>query len=131
MKKTMGEIIADLRKERGMTQKDLAEQMNVTDKAVSKWERDLSCPDVHSIPKLAEVLGVSVEELLHVSKVEKSPADELAKAYDIALRAIPFAMGIAVVVVGSWLGKLAPDQGLTMLGIGMFCMSLRSIQKES
>lgn len=130
MKKTMGQTIADLRKEQGMTQKDLAEQMNVTDKAVSKWERDLSCPDVHSIPKLAEVLGVSVEELMHVSKVEKTPADELAKAFDIALRAIPFAMGIAV-VVGSWLGKLAPDQGLTMLGIGMFCMSLRAIQKDS
>ena len=38
--------------------------MGVTDKAVSKWERDLSCPDVASLPKLAETLGVSVDELM-------------------------------------------------------------------
>lgn len=130
MKKTMGETIANLRKEWGMTQKDLAEQMNVTDKAVSKWERDLSCPDINSIPRLAEVLGVSVEDLMNVSKAEKSTGDELAKAFDIALKAVPLAMGIAV-VVGSWLGKLAPEQGLTMLGIGMFCIALQSIRKES
>ena len=129
MKKTMGETIAELRKAKAMTQRELAEQMNVTDKAVSKWERDLSCPDVHSIPKLAEVLGVSVDELMQTSKVEKAPRDELTKAFDIALRAIPFAMGIAV-VVGSWLGKLEPDQGLTMLGIGMFCMALKGLQTE-
>ncbi len=42
MKKTMGALIAQLRKEKGMTQLELAQQMGVTDKAVSKWERDLS-----------------------------------------------------------------------------------------
>ena len=41
--KSMGEVISSLRKEKGMTQNDLAEKMNVTDKAVSKWERNLSC----------------------------------------------------------------------------------------
>ena len=129
MKKTMGETIAELRKERGMTQKDLAEQMNVTDKAVSKWERDLSCPDIHSIPKLAEVLGVSVEELMHVTKAEKAPNEDLAKALDIALKAIPLAMGIAM-VVGSLLGKLEPGQAINLLGIGMFCLALKGLQKE-
>ena len=107
MKKTMGETIAELRKDRGMTQKELAEQMNVTDKAISKWERDLSCPDINSIPRLAEVLGVSVEELMQVTKAEKPQSAELGKALDIALKAIPMAMGIAV-VVGSLLGKLDP-----------------------
>lgn len=129
MKKTMGETIAELRKARGMTQKELAEQMNVTDKAVSKWERDLSCPDINSVPRLAEVLGVSVEDLMNVSKTEKHPGDELAKALDIALKAVPLAMGIAV-VVGSWLGKLGPDQALTMLGIGMFCLALKGLKTE-
>lgn len=61
---TMGAMVAALRKEKGMTQADLAARMGVTDKAVSKWERDLSLPDVHSIPKLAQVLGISVEELM-------------------------------------------------------------------
>lgn len=57
-------MISSLRKENGMTQSELAEKMGVTDKAVSKWERDLSYPDVNSIPKLAEVFGVSVDELM-------------------------------------------------------------------
>ena len=56
-----------------MTQNELAEKMNVTDKAVSKWERNLSCPDVNSIPKLAEILGTTVDELLNApTKQEKS-----------------------------------------------------------
>ena len=129
MKKTMGETIAELRKERGMTQKDLAEQMNVTDKAVSKWERDLSCPDINSIPKLAEVLAVSVEDLMQVTKTEKASNDDLTKAFRIALKAIPLAMGIAV-VAGSFLGKLELQQGLTLLGIGMFCLALKDLQSE-
>ena len=45
---TLGMMITSLRKEQGMTQLELAEKMGVTDKAVSKWERDLSCPDVNS-----------------------------------------------------------------------------------
>ena len=68
MKKTLGAMIAELRKQHGMTQLELAEKMGVTDKAVSKWERDLSCPDINSIPNLAEILDVSVEELMQIKK---------------------------------------------------------------
>ena len=64
--KTLGMMIASLRKENGMTQFELAEKMGVTDKAVSKWERDISCPDVNTIPKLAEVFGISVDELMQI-----------------------------------------------------------------
>lgn len=49
-----------------MTQLELAEKMRVTDKAVSKWERDLSFPDINSIPKLAEIFEVSVDDLMKV-----------------------------------------------------------------
>ena len=59
-KRTFGTMIVALRKEQGMTQLELAEKMGVTDKAVSKWERDLSFPDVNSIPKLAEIFNVSI-----------------------------------------------------------------------
>lgn len=46
--------------------------MYVTNKAVSKWERNISCPDINSIPKLAEILGATVEELLNApNKQEK------------------------------------------------------------
>ena len=76
--KSIGEMISSLRKEKGMTQNDLAEKMNVTDKAVSKWERNLSCPDVNSIPKLAEILGTTVEELLNAqSKKEDNKINEI------------------------------------------------------
>lgn len=67
MKKTLGTMIAELRKQHGMTQLELAEKMGVTDKAVSKWERDLSCPDINSLPNLAEIFGVSVEELMQTN----------------------------------------------------------------
>lgn len=59
---SFGEMVRTLRSEKGMTQLDLARKMGVTDKAVSKWERDLSIPDVGSLPKLAEELGVSVDD---------------------------------------------------------------------
>ena len=70
---TLGATVAALRKERGMTQLELANQMGVTDKAVSKWERDLSFPDAASLPKLAETLGVSVDELMQGGPAEPAP----------------------------------------------------------
>lgn len=70
-KQTFGTMVAALRKEKGMTQLELAQEMGVTDKAVSKWERDLSYPDIGSIPKLAEQLNVSVEELMQVQCNQK------------------------------------------------------------
>ena len=70
--KSIGETISSLRKKKELTQNELAEKMNVTDKAVSKWERDLSCPDVNTISRLAEVLDVSVEELLNAKEQRKS-----------------------------------------------------------
>ena len=60
----MGALIARLRKEKGMTQQELADRLGVTDKAVSKWERGLACPDIASLPQVAEILGVNVDELL-------------------------------------------------------------------
>lgn len=47
-----------------MTQQDLASRLQITDKAVSKWERGLSCPDISLLPQLAEILGVTVDELV-------------------------------------------------------------------
>lgn len=60
----MGRLISALRRERGLTQKALAGRLKVTDKAVSKWERGLCCPDIALLGSLAAALGVTVEELL-------------------------------------------------------------------
>ncbi len=62
---SIGKLIQSKRKEKGLTQKQLADMLNITDKAVSKWERDAACPDTTTIPKLSEILGISVEELLN------------------------------------------------------------------
>lgn len=119
--KSIGEIISNLRKEKGMTQNDLAQKMNVTDKAVSKWERNLSCPDVNSIPKLAEILGTTVEELLNAqSKEENKKVDEII---NIALIGVGLAMGICIVVT-SILKQINMNSALTMLGIGLSSLAI-------
>ena len=116
--KNLGEMISSLRKEKGMTQSDLAEKMNVTDKAVSKWERNLSCPDVNSIPKLAEVLGVSVDELMNTRKKGVSSNNKFTEILNIALIGIGIAMGICVIVT-SVLKEIDMHSALIMLGIGL------------
>lgn len=73
----MGELIARLRRERHMTQKDLAAQLGVTDKAVSKWERNLSCPDVALLLPLSDALGITASELLRGER-QASEAEEQA-----------------------------------------------------
>jgi len=64
----MGQLISELRKTRKMTQKDLASKLNVSDKAVSKWERGLSCPDISLLSLLSDILGITINELLKGEK---------------------------------------------------------------
>jgi len=130
-KQTLGMTIASLRKERGLTQLELAEKMGVTDKAVSKWERDLCCPDVNSLPKLAEVFGTSVDELMQVKpaareeKGEKKPKDVIS----LVLRAITLAMGIAVIVL-SLLRALDLNSGFTLIGIGLASAGIAMLRNQ-
>lgn len=59
-----GKLILRLRKENHMTQKQLADAMNISDKTISKWERGLGLPDVSLLRELSEILGINVERLL-------------------------------------------------------------------
>lgn len=61
---TLGKRIAQLRREKGIKQEELAEKLGVTPQAVSKWENDISCPDISLLPELAQVLGTTTDELL-------------------------------------------------------------------
>ena len=127
-KQTLGAAIAALRKEKGMTQLELAEQMGVTDKAVSKWERDLSCPDVSSLPKLAQILGVSVDALMHNRAAQKEEPNAVVL---LICKGIALAMGIATVVL-SILKQIDMYSGFGMLGIGLASLSiLQFIQKDN
>ncbi len=130
MNQTMGEMIAALRKEKGMTQASLAQQMNVTDKAVSKWERDLSRPDIASIPKLAETLGVSVESLMQVQQERTMEKENKAgEIVSLALKGVALAMGVGVTVL-SLLKAMDTDSAIRMLGIGLACGALALLQGE-
>ena len=130
MKKTLGTLIAELRKQHGMTQLELAEKMGVTDKAVSKWERDLSCPDINSLPNLAEILGVSVEDLMQIKNKADVPASKAPEIMEIVPKAVALAMGIAVTVL-TMLNALDVKSGMIMLGIGLACISLSIMNNKN
>ncbi|MBQ1995967.1 MAG: helix-turn-helix domain-containing protein [Clostridia bacterium] len=68
--KTLGQFIAELRKEKGFTQRELSEMLQVSDKTISHWERDESSPDISILPELSAIFGITVDELL---KKEKNP----------------------------------------------------------
>lgn len=128
--KSMGEIISTLRKEKGMTQKDIADKLGITDKAVSKWERDVAFPDTATIPRLAEILGISVEELLQVKATPVAPAGKFDSIINLVLKAVPLAMGIAVIVT-STLGELDLNSGFTMLGVGLACIGAYLLKEKN
>lgn len=59
-----GKLIAELRRSKGLTQQQLADQMNLSNKTISKWESGSGSPDLSNLPVLADALGVTVDELL-------------------------------------------------------------------
>lgn len=77
MANSIGTRIAENRKRKGLTQDELAEYMGVSSQAVSKWENDMSCPDITLLPKLADYFNISVDELLR--GVTSAQAQVIAK----------------------------------------------------
>ena len=121
----MGTFIAELRKEKGMTQRELAAKLNITDKAVSKWERCLSLPDIALLTPLAQELGVSVGELLAGEK-EKTDRNDVANTLDYADKAVKnkvrsfrsaaaavFSAGLLLSIIVCGICDLAVSKGFT------------------
>lgn len=127
-KQTLGQKIAELRKAKNLTQLELANRLSITDKAVSKWERDLSCPDISTVPKLAEILGVSADELLRCSKNEKTESDK-TDIPDTVLRAVPLALGVAATVLTA-MKAIAPLEALSLLGIAVTALAIRNFREK-
>ena len=76
-RKSIGSFIAILRKASGLTQRELADKLGVSDKAVSRWERDETAPDLYLIPVIAEIFGVTSDELLRGERIaENAPIQE-------------------------------------------------------
>ena len=89
-KHSIGKTIAELRKAKGWTQVELAERLNISDKAVSKWESEAGYPEITMFPKLADLFGVSIDYLMTGKKVQPeiitmSKAELCAKNDDITL----------------------------------------------
>ena len=128
-KQTLGQKIFELRKAKNMTQLELANQLNITDKAVSKWERDISCPDINTFPKLAEILGVSVDELLPANANAKAEHDEKKDAFDMVLKAIPLAMSVAVIIL-TLVDQLYWEDAVSLLGLAVLAIAVRNFREK-
>ena len=113
MNQTLGSRIAELRRKKNMTQEDLANALGVTPQAVSKWENDLSCPDITLLPQLARLFGVTTDELLgNTGHPETTllPKEERKPIKDMILR----------VVVNSKAGdKVRVNLPMTLVQVGL------------
>lgn len=87
-KTRLGDFIAGERKRLGLTQKELAGRLYVSDKAVSKWERGLSIPDVGLLIPLADTLGVTVTELLEGRRIQSAAGMEMGEVEQVVKKAL-------------------------------------------
>lgn len=125
---SIGSLISNRRKEKNMTQNDLALKLNVTDKAVSKWERDICFPDVALLPEIAKILDLNLEDLILGRKRTSS------NLFDLVLTAVSFAMGTAVFIL-SVLERLGFSNDsvqsidlLCMCGLGILLISFKALK---
>ena len=119
MENTIGKRIAALRREKGLKQEELARTLDVSSQAVSKWENDQSCPDICLLPKLAKLLGVTVDTLLTGEEKPAAvlkPAAERKDLADMMLRIVEdSADGEKVRVnIPMMLVQVAIDTGMNM-----------------
>ena len=130
----MGDLISSVRKSKNMTQKELADLLHVTDKAVSKWERGISCPDIGTLPALADVLGISTDELLRcrgqasAAKRGAPAGREIRRTALLVFRAVGLAMGGAALTLSA-LGKLDGRTAVTLLSIGVTCLGIAQLSE--
>lgn len=113
MNSSLGSRIAELRRKKNMTQEDLANALGVTPQAVSKWENDLSCPDIALLPQLARLFDVTTDELLGNTDHPETtllPKEERKPIKDMILR----------VVVNSKAGdKVRVNLPMTLVQVGI------------
>ena len=131
----IGEFISEKRKEKGLTQAELAEKLGITDRAVSKWERGKSLPDASIMLELCSILGITVNDLLSgevVSMENYSLENEknliemvkLKEASDKRLLSLEIVIGVisslflfSTVAAGAWLGKSGAEAWIPVVVI--------------
>ena len=115
----LGRFIAQRRKERNMTQRELAEKLHVTDKAVSKWERGAGCPDISLLEPLAEALELSVDQLL---TYQTAPTEPEAAAEPVTSQAVQAVLDLTLAErrvrrMRCWIVALAVPLALIVLTV--------------
>ncbi len=137
---SLGGNISALRKAKGMTQEEFAEKLGVTPQAVSKWENGVSCPDIMLLPRIAEIFGVSIDELMGKEppkaepKSEPQPIPEEAVNSKLKLRisvldarngkttpvriSVPLAFALKVIGAGLSISAITGNPALKDLPIG-------------
>ena len=131
-KKTMGSFLAALRKANGMTQQEVADKLNVSNKTVSKWERDEGCPEIMMLPLIAELYSVTVDEILRGERISKGENTEIRDAksekqikYLIGrattkfknLSIISVVLGVASVLLAYTIGDMLYDYKFLWVGL--------------
>ena len=88
MNESIGNRISKYRKEKGLTQEELAAKLGVSSQAVSKWENDASCPDISLLPQLCRALGITTDELLtgNNNEVKLVPVEQRKSLDELTLR---------------------------------------------
>ena len=102
MQETLGARIAHLRRQKGITQEALAEKLNVSPQAVSKWENDQSCPDILLLPRLAKALDTTADMLLsgeETPELRMVPVEKRKKIEEMMLRIYVYDNGVEEVRV--------------------------------
>ncbi len=124
MEQTLGKRIAALRKEKGLTQEAMAQLMDVSPQAVSKWENDQACPDITALPKLAKILDTTVDILLSGEEdkpaVQVLPPEKRKNINEMMLRIIVDSSDGDKVRVNLplALAQVALDSGMEIQGMG-------------
>ena len=136
--KKLGQFIAEIRKEKGMTQAELASMLHVTDKAVSKWERGLGLPDINSIEPIADALGISVAEVMQAERIpdnhitQENASEMLTNAFDMVKQQrrlerkhhILISVGVLVSIVLFFLADTMGWMGMVFVVAPCLCIAL-------
>ena len=128
--KTFGNYLSRMRKVQGLTQAELAEQLHVTDKAVSRWERGIGLPDINTLEPLADALGLSLADLMHCRAPEEADAATRKRSCSEA-RSSPHSHGtIAVHWYGLGDGSFRADGWMPSFLIFPLCAGIEFLSLE-
>lgn len=128
METTLGNRISRLRRDKGLTQEELAEMLGVSPQAVSKWENDQTCPDILLLPELARILEISVDELLSGKKAD----EPIAKVLDEGERKELKDMMLRILVSGKKGEKVRINIPLSILEVAVSSgMSMAQVSGNS